>query len=302
VTVITLENDYWHAGILPETGASIAFGRIRHGDRRIDVLRPTPTAEYGNPSKTANFIMLPWVNRIRDGILRFAGRDYQLRTETDDGTARHGDVRKRAWRVEESSPTSVRLSFDSSAYPDVNFPFTFRASVEYALEDHAFVWRLSLANSGDQPFPAGFGFHPYFVRRDGVEVNIPCQQEFDLVDYLATDASKPITPRLDFRELRPLGEIELNDLLTGRIGGDPARIYYPNEGIEVQMYSDPVYRHILLFAPHGESFLAVEPMTMASDGFNLYERGITESGVFVVQSGETVTGEVRLEWTEVAPA
>ncbi|RMG83249.1 MAG: aldose epimerase, partial [Chloroflexi bacterium] len=40
--IITLQNAHWQVGILPQTGASIAFGRVRYGGTWVDVMRPTP--------------------------------------------------------------------------------------------------------------------------------------------------------------------------------------------------------------------------------------------------------------------
>ena len=66
MTVQVLENEYWQVGILPETGASIAFGRVRRDDTWVDVMRPTDLADYDNPSQCASFVLMPWSNRIRD--------------------------------------------------------------------------------------------------------------------------------------------------------------------------------------------------------------------------------------------
>jgi aldose 1-epimerase len=118
-----LENDHWQAGILPETGASIAYGRVRRGDAWIDVLRPTAESDYGNSSKCASFIMLPWANRIRDGALRFGDQTWQLATTKDDGTARHGAARHFSWRIVEADETHIRLTFDSADHTNVKFPF-----------------------------------------------------------------------------------------------------------------------------------------------------------------------------------
>src|SRR5262245_33175971 len=105
-----LENEFWQVGILPETGASIAFGRVRRGDTWVDVMRPTAPTDYGNSSNCASFIMIPWSNRIRDGKMRFNDVDYQLQVNSGDGTAIHGDVRKRAWKVDQADATSITLS------------------------------------------------------------------------------------------------------------------------------------------------------------------------------------------------
>ncbi|MBK8137359.1 MAG: hypothetical protein IPK52_16340 [Chloroflexi bacterium] len=96
-SVHALENEYWKAGILPETGASIAFGRVNSGGAWVDILRPTAPADYGNSSNCSSFIMLPWCNRIGGGRLNFGGKSHQLAVTQDDGTARHGDVRGRCF-------------------------------------------------------------------------------------------------------------------------------------------------------------------------------------------------------------
>jgi aldose 1-epimerase len=294
---VILQNEFWQVGIIPTTGASIAFGRVKTVNGWTDVMRPTPEGDYDNSSKMSSFIMMPWCNRIRDGMLQFDGKQYPLKTEKDDGTARHGDVRRRSWRVEEESETSVRMTLESREEQNINFPFAFSALAEYRLEGQDFVWSLQLKNEDMQPFPAGFGHHPYFVRPDGdnvPQVGIPCDQEFKLVNSLAVDRPIPVEPHLDFRQPRPLNEQPLDNLLTGRQNSLPAIIHYPAWNVTLLMHADPLFSHFLIFAPQSKPFFAVEPMTNANDGFNLYEQGITESGVFVLQPGERRSAEVRV--------
>lgn len=294
-TVHMLQNEFWQVGILPGTGASIAFGRVKKGGDWVDVLRPTAESDYGNSSNCSSFIMLPWCNRIKGGTLRFDGQDYQLRTTKDDGTARHGDVRGRAWTVTNSQPTQIEMSLKSADFPDMNWPFAFSANAAYALDGADFNWTVTLKNEDKWAMPGGFGHHPYFVRYEGSQVEIPCQQYFHLTDFMATTAPQSLPPDLDFRQLRALDERELNDLLTTRVGAVPAHIRYPAQGIDLEMHSAATFKHILIYAPQGKPFFAVEPMTNASDGFNLFTKGIPDSGVFILQPGEEKTAAVRLK-------
>ncbi|MDX2162539.1 MAG: hypothetical protein SF162_14545 [bacterium] len=291
----TLENAYWQTGILPQTGASIAYGRVRAGDAWHDVMRPTAESDYNNSSKCASFIMMPWCNRIRDGLLVFGDERHTLRTEPDDNTARHGDVRKRPWQVIDSSTTHVRMVFDSAAFPDINYPFHFSAQAVYTLVERDFIWRLSLTNAADRPIPAGFGHHPYFVREPHAALRaleIPCDARFHLVNTLAVAPPLPVTETDDFRAARPLDDVQHDDLYTQRRGGAPARLIY--DAFEVHMHADPLFLHLLLYAPTGAPFYALEPMTNANDGFNLLANGIDGSGVFVLAPGETVSADVTL--------
>lgn len=293
---VILENASWQTGILPGTGASIAFGRVKRGSEWVDVLRPTDESDYDNSSNCSSFIMLPWCNRIKSGLLNFHGKVYPMRTTKDDGTARHGDVRGRAWHVDANSSTHIRMSIRSADVENMNWPFQFSAWAEYKLEGNDFIWTLALKNEDTQPMPGGFGHHPYFVRpvdAPAPEVQIPCDQYFELTNYMATGGPVPISDRVDFRQMRTLTADELNDLLTGREGNQPTLIRYADKGIELAMQADDTFEHILIFAPARKPYFAVEPMSNASDGFNLFENGMPGSGVFVLEPGEERVATVR---------
>lgn len=295
--MITLQNDLWQAGILPQTGASVAFGRARSGDVWHDLVRPTAEADYGTPGKCGSFLMLPWCNRIKDGKLRFDGQTYPLEITPGDVTARHGEGRNHAWKVTEQAATRVVMTLDSREFETQDWPFAYSAQAEYRLDGADFVWTLTLKNEDSRPMPAGFGHHPYFARPTGdntPRLTVPCDAQFDLVEYMAVAPPVPVTPHLDFRQPRLMDEVsQFNDLLSQRQGDVPARLEYPGWRITLEMYADALFKHILVYTPPGESAVAVEPMTNASDGFNLYADDIPGSGVFVMEPGESVSGEVR---------
>ena len=82
---LVIENDVWQVGILPPTGMSTAFGRIKHKGAWVDFMRPTPKESYGRASDCASFILVPWSNRIKGGLFRFRGKDHQLKPNAADG-------------------------------------------------------------------------------------------------------------------------------------------------------------------------------------------------------------------------
>ncbi len=290
-----LQNKHWQVGILPETGGSIAFARMRYSGAWVDVMRPTDEADHSNPSNTANFLMLPWANRIRDGILRYQEQTWQLDVPAD-GNARHGDVRKRVWKILEQSETHIKLKINSRDFEDFNFPFALSAILEYRLEEEDFVWDVTLTSEDEQDFPAGFGFHPYFQRMSDTMpmLEVPCDKYFVLNEAMPDSAPVDILPELDFRELRPIQDDFIFDhLLANRNTSKPIRLVYEAWGTEIQMLSDDIYKHVILYsAPDGS--IAVEPQSNANDGFNLRVNGIDDAGVFVVKAGESVSAAIRL--------
>lgn len=290
-----LQNKYWQVGILPQTGGSIAFGRIRYSGAWVDVMRPTDEADYDNSSNTSNFLMLPWANRIRDGILRYQGQSWQLDVPAD-GNARHGDVRKREWQVIEQSETQLKLKIDSRDFTDFNFPFAVSAILDYRLEDDAFIWDVTLTNEDAQTIPVGFGFHPYFQRMSPTMpmLEVPCDKYFALNEAMPDSAPVDILPELDFRVLRPVqDDFTFDHLLANRDTNKPTRIVYKEWATELEMSVDDIYKHVILYsAPDGT--IAVEPQSNANDGFNLLENGIDNGGVISLNAGQTIQAEIKL--------
>ena len=98
--------------------------------------------------------------------------------------------------------------------------------------------RLTLTNDDSQPFPAGFGHHPYFVRdpENRVQLQIDCDTYYEMQQAMAVAPAVPLTPRLDFRTLRPLNTDEFNDVYTARTAEAAYRLVYPQ--VSVAMLAD----------------------------------------------------------------
>jgi aldose 1-epimerase len=293
-----LQNAFWRVGILPEVGASIAFGQFLLDDEWQDIFRPTPPDQYHNPSATSSFLMLPWANRIRNGRFSFEGNAYALQVTKDDGTARHGDVRKRAWRVVSASEQRLVCDLHSADFADFNFPFVFRTQIVFELVEHRFEISVSIQNLGDSNMPCGFGHHPYFVRPSGDNTPLlqtSCDQYYELSRaFMPNSAPVTITPELDFRTLRHVEGDHFNHLLTHLDPHFPTRLVYPQWQRELRLISDESFPHLLVFTPPNEASLAIEPMTIATDGFNLHMQGV-ENGVWILAPQATKSATVGFE-------
>ena len=290
-----IENSSWQIGILPETGASIAYGRIKRDRQIFDFFRPTPESGYKNPSTCACFPLIPWSNRLRDGHFRFQGTDYQLEKNGKDGTAMHGVARNYPWRVDSFTATRLAVRFDSRDYDNINFPFRFSAHLDFILDDERFSIVTWLKNEDSQQMPGGFGLHPYFVRSldgttDPVQLMIPCQEYFKLENALPSAGPIPVEPRVDFQTARPLGEESIDDCLTSRIDRQPVRFHYEGSSTQIALHIESIFQNIVLYVPPEKPFFAVEPVTNANDGFNLYDKGIPNSGVFELGPREDAHG------------
>jgi aldose 1-epimerase len=295
---VTLRSDRWDVEVLPGAGATIAAGRTRTADGVWrDLLRPTPLTARGNPERCASFPMVPWSNRIARGQLAFDGQTWQLQRNGADGTAIHGAVRYAPWTVTDLAEDRVELELSSSTLVGINFPWHFRARIVYALKGAALTVTTTLENTDVDPFPAGFGHHPYFQRSlapvgtradpDAQPVlHVPARHGYALAGGIATGSATAVPARADYRTPRELGTAFVDDVLTGLTG--PTRITYPGP-VHVDVTSDADLSHLVVYVPRRRSYFAVEPVTHVNGGFALHAAGLEGTGVFVLQPGAART-------------
>ena len=73
-----------------------------------------------------------------------------------------------------------------------------------------------------------------------------------------------------------------------------ATIAYPSSGVQLEFSCDPVFGHVIVYTPPGKPFFAVEPVTHANDGFNLFAQQLTGTGVRVLQPRASLSGTFKL--------
>jgi aldose 1-epimerase len=297
MALISIESSDLKLGVVPEAGGSVTGLWARIAGDWVPILRPTPADAIasGNSSLFASFALVPWSNRVRDARFSFGGRAYELRANTPEGHAIHGDVRKRPWKTGASGRSRLELSFDSRDFTDVNFPFPFTAAMSFTLDGRSVTTEIHLRNEAREAMPAGFGFHPYFRRTvldaaDDVELEMSVAGIYR--DLLPTSAAVAVGPHEDFRRMRPIAGATFDHCFAGWDGR--AAIRWPKSGVEAVIEATEPFRHVILFVPPGKDFFAVEPVSHANDGFNLLARGVTSSGMRTLAPGETLAGSFRI--------
>ncbi len=296
----TLENGRLKVEILPEVGASVVNCAARLGKAWVPIMRPTPREALaeGDSSRMASYLLVPFSNRLRDARFRFKGRTYQLRPNMPEGHVIHGDVRQRPWVVKEARSDALTLAFDSQDFADMNFPFPFSATVRYELAGEAFDSTLTLTNAGVEPMPAGFGFHPYFNRAlavPGEAVELEAKVRGVYPDLIPSAAAGPLAPDQDFPVSRPLGDAVFDHCFAGWDGR--ATIRWPRSGVLARLECPPPLTHLILYTPPGRPFFALEPVTHANNGFNLFAAGYPGTGVQVLEPGQAMDARFRLRIT-----
>jgi aldose 1-epimerase len=102
----------------------------------------------------------------------------------------------------------------------------------------------------------------------------------------------PLLPEQDFSVLQTVGARNIDHCFGGWDG--QAIIAYPSAGVRLRFECDPVFGHVVIYTPAGKPFFAVEPVTIANNGFNLHAAGLSGTGMQVLQPGAALSGRFCL--------
>jgi len=300
-----LKSNRLELAILPEFGCHWTRLRFSVKGHWLDFLvsAPDQQALLSRPTGYGSYILAPWSNRIAAAAFEFEGRHHQLRENFPDHTAIHGDVRNRPWKVVEASAGRFEGIFDSREHSDFNFPFAtvYRHVLELS-EDRLRV-ELSIENVDKCQAPVGFGYHPFLRRRltradRDLLLIVPADKFYPAEACIPTGPPQTVSGRTDLRHMKLLGKPGLDHCFTGLRHGE-IRVIYPGTRVEVRINMDPVFSHMVIYAPNDPAgrpreFVCVEPVTNANDGFNLLAKGWPDTGVKVLEPGEKWGGAWEL--------
>jgi aldose 1-epimerase len=284
-----------HAGyrlsVCPALGAAIT--RFALDD--FDLLRPWDGSEQVR--RTACFVLAPYSNRVAEGRFDFDGSTHQLRRNSPDHVLPiHGVAWKRAWQLEEQGADHLAMSLthDPTQGEDaLDWPFAFHLSQRLQLLDDGLALELRLRNCDTRPMPAGLGWHPYFPRHQGVEL------QFAAAAVWAANGQQPpvqqtgIAPAWDFRQSRAVDDPGLDNNFTGWNGR--AQLSWPEQRLSLAIEAGPGLENLIIYTPPTtQGFIAVEPVSHANAALN---RG--GEGLVILAPGEMLIRECRLR---VGPA
>ena len=106
--------------------------------------------------------LIPWPNRIRDGVYTFADKKQQLPlTEPARNNASHGLTRWANWHLVEQS--GDRLVVGYQLLPQPGWDGILDLTITYELTGEGLVVTPAATNAGSAAVPFGYGAHPYLT-------------------------------------------------------------------------------------------------------------------------------------------
>lgn len=237
------------------------------------------------------FPLVPFSNRIRDGVLVWNGRRRQLAADPLGAPhAMHGFGWRRAWRVEELRPDRVSMRLRHE--PDATWPFACEVHQRVRLTEDRLELALRLTNLDDEPMPAGLGWHPYFPLRSGAELRFEAAGCWPGVRDHMPEHRVALAPRLRGGLTLGRADPELVHAFDGWRGS--ASIHWRGTGLALQMDFTRVLRHGIVFRPAGAAFFCLEPASHVIDAFNLFARGVRGTGTRALPPGASLSATIAL--------
>ena len=100
-------------------------------------------------------ILFPVVGKPAGEVIRVDGRRYPMK--------QHGFARRMMFTPTERSEAHLILRLTDSAETRKHYPFPFVLDVAFRLDGATLLTEVTLVNTGTEPLPASFGFHPAFA-------------------------------------------------------------------------------------------------------------------------------------------
>jgi aldose 1-epimerase len=270
-------------GVATATITEVAAGLREYALNGIDLVESFAAERV--PPLGAGIVLMPWPNRIRDGIWTHDGVRHLLAiTEPVLMNAIHGLLAVTAYRLVTRTPESVTLA--ATVYPQAGYPNQLDTTVSYTLGADGLIVNHTIRNVGGEPAPVALGTHPYLkigdVPTGDLVLRLAATSHIDVDHRLNPIGESGVAgTRFDLRAGARIGDLDLDDGFGGVIAEDGRGEHSLTapDGRSVTLWGDENMAYVQVFTPRifpvrtGDTVqlgqaVAIEPMTAPADAFN----------------------------------
>jgi aldose 1-epimerase len=285
---LTLSSLYLELQLSPSIGGIISRLAYLDASGATSILRDSHTP-VENVLEAASFPLVPYVNRVRDGSFTFRGRTVSMAPNMPgDPSPLHGQGWLNPWIVEEASESRAMLSY---RHEPGEWPWSYEARQEFRIEEAVLWIGLTCCNTADEAMPCGLGQHPYFPCSANTRIETGVTHAWTIDDKVLPVEKVPASGRYDLSDRLICGQ----DLDNG-FGGWSGRVLMndPAWPFELEL-SSPQARFFQIYSPPSGGIFVAEPVSHANAAMNAPEPGWPELGFRVLEPGEEMRLDMRLE-------
>ena len=251
----------------------------------LDVLRKTPESAIKTSTvrQMCCYPLVPYSNRIGNGLLVVRDRSYQLRPNfPNESHAIHGVGWQRLWQVKAEDKQCAVLTYKHA--PDAEWPFAFEAEQTISLANNAVTLMVRATNLDAQPMPVGLGFHPFFP----IDKTTTLQSDWTGVWEMGEDKlpTKLVTTPTDsdFAKARGVFDWKVDNCFVGW----SRRAVLTCATHRTIVTASSACNNIVCFAPNdGRNFIALEPVSNINNAFALAAKGVPNTGTRLIGRGDS---------------
>jgi aldose 1-epimerase len=287
-TSVTIAAGKLRLELTPSVGGSISAFEWIAEDQPRPILRECHSRNE-KVLDASCFPLVPYCNRIRGGCFTFRGRTVRLQPNmAGDPSPLHGQGWLNPWEVEETSESSAALVFHHAAG---EWPWDYEARQAFTVDEGGLSARLTCRNSSADPMPCGLGFHPYFPCGPQTRLDTHVTHAWTVDEHVLPVAKVPAEGRYDLHDRLVCGQ-GLDNGFGGWRGS--ARMTDPDWPYAIEM-SSPEAKFFQLYSPPSGGIFVAEPVTHANAALNAPEAQWPELGMRVLEPGEEMSLDMRLE-------
>ncbi len=270
--LIAIKSIHWLIGVRPDLGACIESAHFQ-GQA---VLRSSPQGSLSNVRLSGSYPLIPFSNRIGHARLQWNGTSHPL-VKNFEGEAHsiHGIGWQRNWEVLEQADDFCMLSLAHDGKGA--WPFAFDASQTFRVSANTLSMTLAITNQSPNPAPVGLGWHPYFVKTPGAQLQFEARSMWEMA------SDKLPSGERDHAGLhQAVDTLDVDNCFSGWSGTATLQDAKRRCTIESDV------EHLVVFTNAEKDFIAIEPVSHANNAMNAANPKESEArGVRILQSGQS---------------
>jgi len=246
-----------------------------------------------------NAWLFPFVNRLKNGVYEFEGKDYRFPlNEPDKGNALHGFLFNQPFEIQdmgvntEETFIKLRYSYDGE-YDYYPFPFDFQV-IYRSNKSNILEVEFFLENTSEHNAPVSFGWHPYLTFSDdikNIKVTAPIRERVEVnPNIIPTGSSVKDERFLNGKEIQ-------DDQLDNSFRLIPTEKYTvallsQQDRAEITMEFNKSMKFLQMFTPPTRQSIAIEPVT---SNINVFQNG---DGLLIIKPGESFSTIIKIMLTQ----